>query len=152
MKSQNKDRKTAGQLSIDLLKDPYPLDVIEAQRKMQSEHLDELLKCAKRHEEHIFPDGIKGSEKPFYVVVQYKRERLLSNTIRSYFYARRSRPIPDYDMSLYYYDPKGGDLIFVWIIPDRETVEDILENKLLLPKDHEQLYNFCKSFKENTLI
>lgn len=140
------ERKTVGEIALDLQQDHYQQDVIETQREMQKDYLDELFKCAKRHEE------IFGTEKPYYVCVQVKRERLLQNVIRSYFYARRTRPIPDYDLSLYYYDPATEDISFVWCIPDRETVEYILENQHLLSYDHEQLVGFCKSFKANTLI
>lgn len=146
------NEKTIGQIALDLKKDPYPQDVIETQREMQKEYLQNLYECAKKHEDITFADGLQGKEKPFYVCVQLKRERLIDNIIRTYFYARRSRPIPDYDLSLYYYDPQSGNIIFVWAIPDKETVEYILENKNQIPRDHEQLYNFCKQFKENTLI
>jgi len=147
-------KKTVGELALELSKDRYPQDVIETQRVMQKTHLDDLILCAKRHENHVFKDGIIGREKPYYVCVQLKRERLrnLQNVIRTLLYARRSRPIPDYDLSLYYYDPKTELLSFVWAIPDKETVEYILLNHHLLPPDHEELYNFCKQFKECTLI
>jgi len=138
--------KTVGSVALELQNDLYPQDVIETQREMQKDHVEALMHCAKRHE------SIFGSDNPYYVCVQLKRERLLTNVIRSYFYARRSRPIPDYDLSLYHYDPKTETLTFVWAIPDKETVDYIIENKNLLPYDHEQLIHFCISFKENTLI
>ncbi len=138
--------KTVGAVALELQNDLYPQDVIETQREMQKDHVEELMYCAKRHEK------IFGSDNAYYVCVQLKRERLLTNVIRSYFYARRTRPIPDYDLSLYHYDPKTEQLTFVWAIPDKETVEYILENKHLLPLDHEQLIHFCISFKENTLV
>jgi hypothetical protein len=83
----SEERKTVGALSQELLKNPQEQSVIETQRKMQEDYLDELMQCAKRHED------IFGTEKPYYLCVQTKRERLLSNVIRSLFYARQTRPI-----------------------------------------------------------
>ena len=142
----SEERKTVGALSQELLKNPQEQSVIETQRKMQEDYLDELMQCAKRHED------IFGTEKPYYICVQTKRERLLSNVIRSIFYARQTRPIPDYDLALYYYEPKDEKITFIWAIPDRESVEYIIENALYLPSDHADLIKFCHQFKENTLI
>lgn len=145
-------KQTFGKLALELQKDSYKQDVIETQRQMQKQYPEELFNCAKRHEDHVFSDGVIGKDKPYYVLAMKKRERLFKNSIRTYFFARRSRPIPDYDIDLYYYDPASENLTFVWSIPDKESVEEILINKNNLPQEFDQLIHFCQSFKDNTLV
>lgn len=138
--------KTVGELSLELLKNPEEQSVVETQQEMLKNYVDELSDCAKRHE------SIFGTEKPYYLCVQSRRERLLTNVIRNQFYARRTRPIPQYDLALYYYEPKDEKITFIWSIPDRESVEYIIENASQLPPEQYQLLTFCKQFKANTLI
>jgi hypothetical protein len=138
---------TVGQQAVGLLmKGDQKQGVIDTQREMQKGYLDNVIEAAKRGEE------LFGKESPFYVCVQTRRERLLSNVIRNQFYPRQTRPIPQYDLSLFWYDPKSEDLKFVWCIPDKETVEFLIQNENILPDDQHQLVQFCKSFKDNTLI
>lgn len=138
--------KTVGEMAVELQKSREKQDVIETQREMQKNYIDELIKCAM--------SGTKkyGKEKPFYICVQTRRERLLTNVIRNQFYSRRTRPIPQYDLALYFYDPAVEQLAFVWCIPAKDMVEYLIINELNLPVDQRQLVEFCKSFKANTLI
>ena len=142
------EKKTVGEVALDLQKDPYPQDVIETQREMLKEYPDELIACAKRHEK--MPEFQNLNH--FYLCVQTKRERILTNVVRNYFYARRTRPAPTYDLSLYYYEPKDEKLTFIWCIPDKETCEYMLTYKHELPHDQWQLLDFVEKFTNNTLI
>lgn len=142
------EKITVGQAALEALKDPYPQDVVETQREMLKGYIDELIKCAKRSEK--YPE-FKGLDH-FYLCVQARRERLLTNVIRNIFYARVTRPAPTYDLSLYYYDVKSETIKFIWCIPDKETCELMLLHKHELPPDQWQLLDFVEKFTKGTLI
>ena len=120
--------------------------VIDTQREMFKGYFDQLVQAAQRGEQ------LHGNEHSFYVCVQTRRERLLTNVIRNQFYTRTTRPIPTFDLSLYHYDPKTEALHFVWCIPDPATVQYLLANAATLPQDHAALIGFCQSFTDGTLI
>lgn len=149
IKDQTIKTKTVGEMALELLKKgDQEQPVIDTQREMQKEYVDNLIQAAKSGEEQY------GKNKPFYICVQTRRERLLTNVIRNQFYTRQTRPLPQYDLSLYWYDPKEERIEFVWCIPDKESVENIIQDYEagLLPSDQRQIYAFCKAFKQNILI
>lgn len=137
-------RITVGQAAHNILSKPqHSQDVIETQREMLKGYHDQLIKCVEAN---------KDWTDPFYVCVQTRRERTMSNVVRNQFYARQTRPAPTYDLALYYYNPKVEQLSFVWCIPDHASVEYICANATTLPLDQADLIGFCKSFKAGTLI
>lgn len=152
--------ETLGAASLRLSQNPDDHQtVIETQREMQKGYFDELVKCAKRGE------VLHGKERPFYVCVQTRRERLLQNVVRSQFYTRVTRPIPQYDLALYHYDPSDEALSFVWCIPDKETVDyfagywridgnsrPVWVDGAIPYEEERQLASFCVSFRNGTLI
>lgn len=135
--------QTVGQAAYEILrKDQSSQGVIDTQREMQKGYIDELVKCAKRYD---WGD-------PFYLCVITKKERLMPNVVRNYFFARQTRPTPDYNMALYKYDPKTECVTFEWVLPDPESVDIILENAHILPKEQKQLLDFCYRFRLGVLI
>lgn len=154
------NRETLGAAALRVRKDYNPdQTVIDTQRHMQKDHLEELMKCAKNAE------VINGKEDHFYLCVQTRREKLLPNVIRSQFYARKTRPDTNYDLSLYHYEPKDENITFIWCIPDQETVGYFTGYYYVDPtgelhwepparpkKGEEQLAQFCKDFVAGTLI
>lgn len=137
-------KKTVGQAAYELMSQPYyKQDAIETQREMLKGYHDELIKCVEAH---------KDWTEPFYVCVQTRRERTMNNVVRNQFYARKTRPAPNFDLALYYYDPKTEQLAFVWCIPDHASVEYICSHASSLPPEQGKLIEFCRSFKAGTLI
>ena len=140
------DNKTVGEASVELLeKADQKQPVIDTSQEMLKGYIDNLIQCAKKYEK-------EGWKDPFYICVQTRRERLLVNVVRNQFYARKTRPTPQYDLSVYYYDPKTEELRFEWCIPDKETVEMLILNETILPSDHQQLVYFCKKFKNGEYL
>lgn len=140
-------KKTVGQAVAEILKKPQDNQpIVDTQREMQKGYFNELIKAAKSGEDKY------GKVKPFYICVQTRRERLLQYVIRNQFYTRQTRPSPQYDLALFHYDPQSEKLSFVWCIPDKETVDYLIENETELPKEEIQLLSFCKGFKDGTLI
>lgn len=141
----NKNTKTVGAAAIELQsKADGKQSVMDTKDAMLKSYPDALVKCAKS----------KDWTEPFYVCVQSRRERLLNNVIRNQFYARKTRPIPQFDLALYHYDPSTEDLRFVWCIPDKESVINIMVNRAngTLPHDQSKLYDFCVGFINGTLV
>ena len=139
--------KTVGQAACDILSQRQsPQSVVETQQEMMKGYVDDLILAAQ--------NGVKlfGKSKPFYVCVQTRRERLLPNVIRNQFYARQTRPLPQYDLALYYYEPEAEKLSFVWCIPDKETVSEMVRTNYTGSSDQAQLLGFVKSFVAGTLI
>ena len=144
---QTQRDKTVGAASLELATNNYQRQsVVETQQEMLKNYKDELIKCAKAGEKEY------GRDKPFYVCVQQRKERLLHNVIRNMFYTRQTRPSPTYDLALYYYDPKDESLQFVWNIPDKETVQYMLKFENEIPEEESKLLWFCKCFSAGTLV
>ena len=153
-------RKTIGSLSQELLQQPFDTrDPIELQREMQQEYIDNLIECVQKNRDHF-----KGD---FFVVVITKKEPLMQNVLRNYFFARKSCPTPDYDQALYRYNASGEEIEYVWCIPDRETCFVFLENKdkvifeetqllqTIIDFDNGVLYKLAKKFNnesENSIL
>ena len=147
MTLETEPRKTVGQISTELLaKGDQKQGVIETQQEMMKNYNDELIKCALEGKE------IYGTEKIFYICVQTRRERLLSNVIRNMFYTRQTRPRPAYDLALYHFEPKSEQLRFVWCIPDQETVQRMIDPMYIPTRDEMQLHEFCQWFEKGVLV
>lgn len=136
--------ETVGKAAMRLLGDRSPIKVVDAQKAMQEKYVDNLIEAAMNGEK------VFGKEEHFYICVQTRRERLLENVIRNQFYVRKTRPIPQYDLSLYYYDPKDEKMTFVWCIPDKETTHQ-LAHSCQNPAEGQLAY-FCDLFLKNSLV
>jgi hypothetical protein len=147
MNSTVADRKTVGQVSLDLMaKGDQRQGVVDTQREMTKGYIDSLIECAKIGEK------AHGKDKHFYICVQTRRERLLQNVIRNQFYSRQTRPTPQYDLALYHYEPKTEQLSFVWCIPDKETVATMSSPGFIPAPEDRQLHEFVQGFVARTLI
>ena len=110
-------RETVGAASLRLLENPDEKQgVIETREEIMKKYIANLEECALR-----YPDWTD----PFYVIVLNRRDRLMVNVVRQIFFGRRTLPRSDYDQAVYHYDPKTGHLRFIWVVPDKETVEEL---------------------------
>lgn len=124
-------------------KDQETRDPIELQRELQKNYLDELVTCVLKDRANYDGD--------FYVVVLTKRERLMQEVMRNYFFSRKSCPTPDYDQALYRYNAQAEEIEYIWCIPDRETCRIFKENALrIVPEEHELLQHVL-DFADGTL-
>jgi hypothetical protein len=138
-------RETVGKLSSELI--VKPLETTSATEQMQEQLADydkEMLDCITRSKID-FPDN-------FYVVVLTKRERLMQNVLRSLFFARLSCPTPNWDQTVYKYDRKKDEIVFMWVIPSKQTCEQMTANKHLVPIDEYRLLGFILDFNDGTLM
>lgn len=153
-------RETVGAASLRALKDYNPdQNAINTQQEMQKGYVDELITCAKNGENNY------GREKHFYLCVHTKKERLLPNVFRSFFEHRKTRPIPTYDLALYYYEPKDEKITFIWCVPAESVVDhfagyhyvDVTGKTCWQPPatpkpGEEQLAQFCNAFRAGILL
>lgn len=119
--------------------------------------VEEILEGMNQKYMEGFEEAIKNGEKkfgtvPFYVLVMSKKELTMlgvTNVMRNYFIARKSKPNPldlvnDYPHSvknLYSIDPKKGDFKLEWSVPDLEACKAICKNPRVC---HPQLYEWIK--------
>lgn len=139
-------REKLGKISSDLLqKDSETRDPIELERAMHKDYESEIWKCIEQHK-LIFP------HKSFFVVVLTKKERLMQNVLRNYFFARESCPTPEWDQTVYRYDPNGEKIEFLWVIPSKDTCELFKYHILEIVPEEKELLRFILEYEDGTLL
>jgi hypothetical protein len=121
-------------------------EVKETSSEMNKTFEESLMECV-----HSYQKERLENTTPFYVVVLHKKERLMHNVIRRYFYGRESEPTPDYDQVVFTCDPMTQQVTFKWTIPDQETYFDMIINGSKYPASHQQLVTFCNLMNEEIL-
>lgn len=138
------DNKTVGSASLDLMQQNHtPESAIDYEREMHKDFEKEINNCISRHLTAFTGD--------FFVVVIRKRERLMSNVYRNYFFARKSCPTPTYDQIVYKYNRTTGVIEFLWVVPDLETATIFRNHALEVTPEEKGLLNFVLSFYDGTL-
>src|SRR5690349_11986514 len=89
--------------------------------------------------------GLKQHVDDFYVVVITKKERLMQNVLRNYFFTRNSCPTPEWDQTVYKYYRKHDALNYMWTIPDKHTCE-MFKTAAEIPADEQELAKFVHDF------
>ena len=95
--------------------------------------------------------GEEDFEGDFYVIVLFKKERLLKNVVRQYFFPRQSCPTPEYDQIVYQYKRKSQELKFLWVVPDKQSTIDLPLMKFQLPAEQQELVRFAEDFNTGKL-
>jgi hypothetical protein len=138
-------RPTVGKIAAELsTKAPYSRDPIELQREMHKQYMDEVLACIKEFRKQCIGD--------FYVVVLTKKERLMPNVYRNYFFARNSCPTPDYDQAVFKFHAQEEGLQFLWVIPSRDTSVLLLNNAMIVASEERELAKYVIDFANGTLF
>jgi hypothetical protein len=118
--------------------------IIDQTQQQISEYYDNLIKCYKENKSKYQGD--------FYIVVLTKKERLLENVVRNYFFARTTCPTPDYDQAVYKFDHFKEEINFVWVIPDKETCLMMINNTALIAPEEQQLLQFVIDYSTGKLF
>jgi len=139
------NRETIGKISRDLiLKDIKSTHSIKEQGDAQlSDYEKNVYKCIEDNKHVIAND--------FYVVVLTKKEKLMQNVIRNYFYVRLSCPTPNYDQIVYKYHKKDERIEFLWVIPDREISKHMKKEAASTPPDQWELLSYVLKFADGSL-
>jgi len=137
-------KETVGKLASQLLaKGPVSKDPIEIERTLHVEYEKNVLECVDR--------GKKDFPEDFFVVVLTKKEPLMPNVLRHYFFNRLSCPTPDYDQTVYHFHRANDILEFIWVIPCRHTCFSLKENVAQVAPAEYGLLEFVLKFADGTL-
>ncbi len=140
----NKEIKpTVGQKAYELLSQPAePINIVDIQREADKEFVKEIEEIIRTH---------KKFAPKYYIQVVLKKERLMENVIRRYFFKRKSEPIADFDTTLFSYDNEKEQLYFHWTVPDPTTCHYLLTHESSLPADERPLLEMVKKFSAGSL-
>ena len=119
-------------------------DPIELQRSLQEDYIDELIECVMSNRDQFEGD--------FFIVVITKRERLMPNVFRNYFFTRHSCPTPDYDQAVYQYHSAEEVIDYLWCIPDKETCLLLKDNVMLVVQEERHLLQHVLDFSDGSLF
>ncbi len=138
-------RKTVGALSSELLLKPdNKQGVVDTQMEMHKQYLPNI-------ENLVNSKDCEDWKDPFYVVVLTRRERSMVNVIRHHFIARKTLPTPQYDQDTWKYHPSSGKLEYLWTVPAKDKVNELIMLEASYPKSFNDLIRFCKLFKADKL-
>lgn len=138
-------RETLGKIATDLQKQEAPTrDPIELQREMHKDYEKHISECIDSHLNAYIGD--------FYIEVVTKKERLLQNVLRNYFFATQACPTPTWDQTVYKYHRATGDVEFLWVIPAKDICEMFTVNAIDIDKSERELLKFVLDFNDGTLL
>jgi len=139
-------RENVGKTSRDLiLKDKKITHSAKEQTDEQlTDYEKNIYECIERSKKDFNGD--------FFIVVATKKEKLMPNVIRNYFYGRKSCPTPNYDQVLYKYHRKSDKLDFLWVIPDRQVAKDMIAQQQLVEPHLWGVLRFVLKFADGTLF
>jgi hypothetical protein len=141
----NNKRDTVGKIAADLaLRTPYSTDPIEIERELHKDYVKNIFECVQSSKKQFNGD--------FFVVVLTKKEPLMQNVLRHYYFSRHSCPTPDYDQTVYHYHLKEDDIEFLWVIPSKEACLTFLEQASSIAPEEWGLLHFVLKFADHTLF
>jgi hypothetical protein len=142
------NKKTAGQIIQEVSSSNTLDDAHQEYRKVMFRDFEEKIhECAINAKDQ---DLYKN--KDFYVVVLFKVDRLLHNSVTPYFFARRSCPTPVYNQIVFKYHTNSGQLQYLWNIPNEQLYHYILANRVEASVDNRQLLQFCLALEDGSLL
>lgn len=140
---------TAGEASLSLHSNREEINPIEMQREMfKGKNEDDSFES---HIIRTYERGKKLYQEEFYIVVLLKKERLLKNIVRKYFFHRKSCPTPEYDQIVYRCEPKNDRIEFLWVVPDKHHCEGLPWFEDSIDPDQQELIQFIKQFNAGEL-
>lgn len=139
-------RDTVGKIALELMsKDEAPQSAIELEREMHKDYEAHFFECVARGKQ-MFPS------QDFYLIVETKKERLMHNVLRNYFYPRLSCPTPVYDQAVYQYHHSDERIDFLWVLPSKDTCELLYQDRFQVEPFEIELLGFVLAFYDGTLL
>lgn len=134
-----------GKLSLELLAKADEKHTVTDQMREQWKDYESNIQDA-------ITKGTKTYQGDFFVVVETKKERLLKNVIRNYFFTRSTCPTPQYDQVVYRYHRTSGSIEFLWVVPAKDMCLYYKENPLMVSPEEQDLRDYVLAFYDNTLL
>lgn len=88
-------------------------------------------------------------DEPYYIQVVLKHEALFPNAIKAVFIARKTRPLPEWNNTLYKMDNKLGMLTLEWTLPDELNALQVTSRPDLFSSE---LVHWCLDMARGTLV
>lgn len=138
-------KDTVGKLSSELLLNDIHGDHTagEQMQEQLSDYEKNLIECVN--------SGKNIYSSDFFVIVITKREKIMKNVLRHFFFYRESCPTPHHDQILYKYNHDDDRIEFLWSIPDKESCTDLITNAVNLDLGFASLLQFVLDFNDGTL-
>lgn len=138
--------ETVGKISRDLLLkgDKNDHTVTEQMQEQLSDYEKNIIDC--------LVSGKNIYQGQFFIVVITKKEKLMQNVLRHYFFHRSTCPTPDYDQAVYRYIPTSDKLEFLWVIPTQDACYYLKDHALVVDKTERQLLQYVLEFFDDTLM
>lgn len=138
-------KNTVGAIAVDLMQQEAPTrNPIELEREMHKPYEQQVIDAVNRGKQELLGD--------FYIVVLTKKEPLLPNVLRNYFFARKSCPTPEYDQTVYSYDRAKDTLTYLWVVPSKDTCELFRANRAIIAQEEYGLLQNVLSFYDGSLF
>lgn len=146
IKISDEGHQTVGALSSELIKKDTHNDhsPVEQMRENLTDYDKNFYECLYQGKKR-YPDD-------FYIVVITKREPLLKNVFRNYFFHRHSCPTPEYDQACYRFIKKKEEFEFLWVIPAKDICIEMKNNQEMVPPDQFSLLHYVLSFIDGSLL
>ena len=139
------NRETVGKISSDLISKPVEADSAYEQMTEQSSDWDKnILECVNRCKNEYEGD--------FFMVVITKKEKLMQNVIRNYFFGVKACPSPTWDQTVYAYNRSDDSIDFLWTVPDKVTCLLFNRYKTVIRPEEQSLLKFVLDFEDGTLL
>ena len=90
-------------------------------------------------------------KRDFFVVVLFKKERLLKNILRQYFFYSGSCPTPEYDQTVYHVRRLDKKVKHLWTVPDIATTKWLPWRSTDIPTDQLPLVQMIHDFHSGKL-
>lgn len=138
--------ETVGSASSRLLSKKSEIyNPIEIQREVHKDFEREFFKCMSEAE--------KIYDSDYYIVVLTKKERILENVLRNFFFSRKSCPTPEYDQAVYkIHKEKNQAIQFLWVLPSKDTCQLFIENALIIAPEERLLLHYILEDSSGNLL
>ena len=140
------ERDTVGKISSELIAKPLesetPFEQMSEQLSDWDKSIFECLEAAKKN----------YGTSDFYLVVITKKEKLMQNVLRNYFFATKACPSPTWDQTVYRYTHADEQLEYLWTVPDKATCFVFSRHRLLVKPEELMLLKFVIEFEDGTLL
>lgn len=139
-------RETVGKISRDI--------IIEAPKLDHSPHeqMRESLTDYEASVHYTIDLGKMIFNNDFYVVVLTKKERIMKNVLRNYFFSRETCPTPDWDQAVYHYHKETEKLEFLWVLPSKDVCKMLRLNSLTIDKSERKLLDYVMALDDGSLL
>jgi hypothetical protein len=139
-------KETVGKASQRLIIKAYEAD------HTPHDQANEQLKDYEANVQLAAKEGKKKYTSDFYIVVLIKKERLMNNVIRLYYFSRQSCPTPQHEQVVYRYHRDSGEIEFLWVVPSLEACVTMVNEALHIHPDEKQLLQCVLDFRDGTLL